>query len=298
MGFEWLALIAAFLWAVSSIISVTPAKHLGSFSYSRWRMGCTALILSTMAMVTGGWSTVESSHITPMMLSGLIGIFIGDTALFACLNRMGPRQAGLLFSCHAVFSALLGYFLFSETMTPLELLGSALVFSGVATAIFFGRHGNSNHKASELETIKGNVCFGVGLGITAALCQALGGIIAKPVMQTAVDPVAASGIRMITAFIAHCLFLFTGTRHAKSIHPITWPIFGITALNGFLAMAVGMTLILFALQTGNVGMVALLSSTTPIMVLPLLWIYTKQRPNKYAWLGALLAVAGTGILVS
>ncbi|MGR5456899.1 EamA family transporter, partial [Vibrio alfacsensis] len=41
MGFEWLALIAAFLWAVSSIISVTPAKHLGSFSYSRWRMGCT-----------------------------------------------------------------------------------------------------------------------------------------------------------------------------------------------------------------------------------------------------------------
>ncbi len=298
MGFEWLALIAAFLWAVSSIISVTPAKHLGSFSYSRWRMGCTALILSTMAMVTGGWSTVESSHITPMMLSGLIGIFIGDTALFACLNRMGPRQAGLLFSCHAVFSALLGYFLFSETMTPLELLGSALVFSGVATAIFFGRRGNSNHKASELETIKGNVWFGVGLGITAALCQALGGIIAKPVMQTAVDPVAASAIRMITAFIAHCLFLFTGTRHAKSLHPITWPIFGITALNGFLAMAVGMTLILFALQTGNVGMVALLSSTTPIMVLPLLWIYTKQRPNKYAWLGALLAVAGTGILVS
>jgi drug/metabolite transporter (DMT)-like permease len=63
-------------------------------------------------------------------------------------------------------------------------------------------------------------------------------------------------------------------------------------------MAVGMTLILFALQTGNVGMVALLSSTTPIMVLPLLWIYTKQRPNKYAWLGAAFAVIGTSILVS
>ncbi|GAL23465.1 DMT family transporter [Vibrio sp. SCSIO 43140] len=304
MGFEWLALIAAFLWAVSSIISVKPAKHLGSFSYSRWRMGCTAFILSSMAAITGGWTSVESVHITPMMLSGLIGIFIGDTALFACLNRMGPRQAGLLFSCHAVFSAVLGYFLFSETMSPLELLGSALVFSGVATAIFFGRKssnkqtGSQNNKASELETIKGNVWFGVGLGITAALCQALGGIIAKPVMQTEIDPVAASAIRMITAFIAHSLFLFTGARHAKSLNPINWSIFGITALNGFLAMAVGMTLILFALQTGNVGMVALLSSTTPIMVLPLLWIYTKQRPNKYAWLGAALAVAGTSILVS
>ncbi len=177
MGFEWLALIAAFLWAVSSIISVKPAKHLGSFSYSRWRMGCTALMLSSMAAITGGWASVESVHITPMMLSGLIGIFIGDTALFACLNRMGPRQAGLLFSCHAVFSAVLGYFLFSETMSPIELLGSALVFSGVATAIFFGRRGSNNSKTSELETIKGNVWFGVGLGITAALCQALGALL-------------------------------------------------------------------------------------------------------------------------
>ena len=62
-------------------------------------------------------------------------------------------------------------------------------------------------------------------------------------------------------------------------------------------MAVGMTLILYALQEGNVGMVALLSSTTPIMLLPLLWIYTKRRPNRFAWLGAALAVIGAGILV-
>ncbi|USD40897.1 DMT family transporter [Vibrio sp. SCSIO 43135] len=294
MGFEWLALAAAFLWAVASLLSVTPAQHLGTFAYSRWRMGCTSVILATMALFTGGWSTVETNAITAMMLSGLIGIFIGDTALFACLNRMGPRQAGLLFSCHAVFSAILGYFIFSETMSNLELLGSLLVFSGVLTAIFFGRRGQSNNK---LEMIKGNVWFGVALGLTAAMCQALGGIIAKPIMQTAIDPVAASAMRMITAFIAHCLFLLSGAKLAKATQPMNRSIFLITAINGFLAMAVGMTLILYALQEGNVGMVALLSSTTPIMLLPILWIYTKQRPNRYAWIGAIVAVIGTGILV-
>lgn len=103
MGYEWLALAAAFLWAIASLLSVTPARHLGTFAYSRWRMGSTFTILATMALITGGWSTVEASAVPPMMLSGLIGIFIGDTALFACLNRMGPRQSGLLFSCHAVF---------------------------------------------------------------------------------------------------------------------------------------------------------------------------------------------------
>ncbi|CAH7159173.1 Permease of the drug/metabolite transporter (DMT) superfamily [Vibrio chagasii] len=294
MGFEWLALAAAFLWAIASLMSVKPAQHLGSFAYSRWRMGCTAVILSSMAWFTGGWSTVETDLVTPIMLSGLIGIFIGDTALFACLNRMGPRQAGLLFSCHAVFSAILGYFLFSESMTSGELIGSALVFSGVLTAIFFGRRGQANN---QLEAIKGTVWIGVALGITAAICQALGGIIAKPVMQTSIDPVAASAIRMITAFVAHSAFRLTGAKLSRTLNPMNGQIFAITAVNGFLAMAVGMTLILYALQEGNVGMVALLSSTTPIMLLPILWLYTKQRPNAYAWIGAIVAVVGTGILV-
>ncbi|EEX35538.1 MULTISPECIES: DMT family transporter [Vibrio] len=295
MGFEWLALAAAFLWAVASLLSVGPAQHLGTFAYSRWRMGSTSVILASMAALTGGWATVETSAISAMALSGLIGIFIGDTALFACLNRMGPRQAGLLFSCHAVFSAILGYFLFSETMTSTELIGSALVFSGVLTAIFFGRKGQSNN---HLESIKGNIWLGIGLGLIAALCQALGGIIAKPVMQTAIDPVAASAMRMMTAFAAHCVFFLSGAKLAKATLPMNLRLFAITAVNGFLAMAVGMTLILYALQEGNVGMVALLSSTTPIMLLPILWIYTKKRPNRFAWFGAILAVVGTGLLVS
>ncbi|CAM4459012.1 DMT family transporter [Vibrio agarivorans] len=294
MGYEWLALAAAFLWAVASLMSVTPAAHLGTFAYSRWRMGCTSLILTAMALYTGGWASVTSPAVTPMVLSGLIGIFIGDTALFACLNRMGPRQAGLLFSCHAVFSVILGFFIFSETMTSIELVGSLLVFIGVAGAIFFGRKKPSS---SKLEQVSGSLHLGISLGLVAALCQALGGIIAKPVMMTDIDPIAASAIRMISAFVAHSLFRLTGAKIAKATQPMNRRIFAITALNGFIAMAVGMTLILYALKDGHVGMVALLSSTTPVMLLPLLWLYTKQRPNRYAWIGAFLAVSGTALLV-
>lgn len=295
MSYEWFALAAAALWAISSLISVVPARHLGSFAYSRWRMGCTAIMLTSMAWFIGGWATIESSHIIPMALSGLIGIFIGDTALFACMNRMGPRMAGLLFSCHAVFSAILGYWLFHETLSALELLGAILVFSGVVIAIFFGRKQANQHT---WETIQGKLHIAICLGLLAALCQAMGGIIAKPIMQTSIDPVAASAIRMITAFIAHLTLRASGAKIAKPLQAINWKILGVTAVNGFLAMAVGMTLILYALQKGNVGMVALLSATTPIMILPLLWIYTKKRPSPFAWLGALLAVTGTGVLVA
>lgn len=180
-------------------------------------------------------------------------------------------------------------------MTKTEFLGSVLVFSGVVIAIFFGRKQPNQHV---WESIQGKISIAIGLGLLAAFCQAMGGIIAKPVMQTSADPIAASAIRMITAFAAHLVLRASGAHIAKPLQSINWKVLGITALNGFLAMVVGMTLILYALQQGNVGMVALLSATTPIMILPLLWIYTKQRPSPFAWVGALLAVVGTGILVS
>ena len=38
MHYEWLALAAALLWAIASLLSVQPASHLGAFAFSRWRM--------------------------------------------------------------------------------------------------------------------------------------------------------------------------------------------------------------------------------------------------------------------
>lgn len=192
MQYEWLAIVAASLWALSSILSITPARHLGTFAYSRWRMGCVTVILGSAALVTGGWSTLGSQDLLPMILSGFIGIFIGDTALFSCLNRLGPRRAGLLFSCHAVFSALLGYWLFAETLTGWRFLGAAMVFSGVMIAVFYGSRKDSH----QWEEVRGNIYIAVGLGLLAAFCQAVGGVLAKPVMVTDVDAIAASAVRM------------------------------------------------------------------------------------------------------
>ncbi|MBC7001266.1 DMT family transporter [Photobacterium sp. BZF1] len=297
MNYEWLALAAAFLWAVSSLISVTPSRHLGAFAYSRWRMACVTVMLSSMAWLNGGWASMQWDYASVMMLSGVIGIFIGDTALFACFNRIGPRRGGLLFACHAVFSALLGMWLFGEILQGWKLLGSIAVFAGVAVAISFGQR-RGNERQQHWEGNHGSLAFAILLGLTAALCQSLGAIIAKPVMQTAVDPIAASAVRMASAFAAHSILRLSGVPLAKPLQPINLRILLQVALNGLLAMAIGMTLILYALRDGDVGMVALLSSTSPIMILPLLWLHTRQRPPAAAWFGAIIAVLGTMLILT
>ena len=68
--------------------------------------------------------------------------------------------------------------------------------------------------------------------------------------------------------------------------------------NSVLSMVLGMTLILQALKHGDAGMVAVLSSVSPVLVLPLLWLVYKRSPALGAWLGAALTMLGTILILN
>ena len=292
--YDLFALGAAACWAVGSVMSVTPSRHLGAFAFTRWRMLMVALMLWAVVVVSGSWRTFSPSAWGVMAASGLVGIFVGDTALFAALNRLGPRRAGVLFATHAVFSAFLGFGLLGERMTGQALLGGVLTLSGVTAAILLGRHKEETH---EWEADRGHVGAGVALALLAALCQALGSLIAKPMMSTQVDPIMASAVRVTVATCAHFVLLAGGFKAARAQHEPTLRVLVQTGLNGFIAMGVGMTLVLLALEKGDVGMVAILSSVSPILVLPLLWFQLGRAPATGAWLGAMLTVVGTALIL-
>lgn len=292
--YDLLALGAAACWAVGSVMSVMPARHLGAFAFTRWRMAMVAVMLWAVVAVQGSWHSFDGHAWGTMAVSGLIGIFIGDTALFSAINRLGPRRAGVLFATHAAFSAALGFALLDERMSLQALSGGLLTLAGVMLAILLGRHKGETHA---WETDHGHVGMGVALALLAALCQAVGSLIAKPVMAQQVDPIMASAVRVTVATVAHAVLLLTGFRAARASQPPTLRVLAQTGLNGFIAMGVGMTLVLLALEKGDVGMVAILSSVSPILVLPLLWLQLKRAPAPGAWLGAVLTVVGTALIL-
>jgi uncharacterized membrane protein len=116
-------------------------------------------------------------------------------------------------------------------------------------------------------------------------------------MGADVDPVVASAVRVSVACSAHFVLLLAGFPASRAQTAPTLRVLAQTALNGFIAMGVGMTLILLALKNGDVGMVAILSSVSPVLVLPLLWLRLGRAPALGAWLGATLTVVGTVLIL-
>ena len=297
-AYDLLALGAAACWALGSLISVGPSRHLGAFAFSRWRMLLVALMLWAATLTLspwGGWHSLPPQSWWPLALSGLVGIFVGDVALFAAMNRLGPRRAGVLFATHAAFSAVLGFVVLGERIGLQAALGGALTLAGVMTAILLGRRQDEAHA---WEADRGHVGAGVLLALLAALCQALASLIVKPVMVTpGVDPIAASAVRVSVATVAQFVLLASGFAAARPTQSPTFAVLAQTGVNGFVAMGMGMTLVLVALKNGEVGTVGILSSVSPVLLLPLLWLRLGRPPAPAAWLGAGLTVVGTALIL-
>jgi drug/metabolite transporter (DMT)-like permease len=294
MRSEALAALAALCWAVGSLLSATAASRMGAFAFTRWRLFFALTLLWALALWSGQWRTLDQHAVVLLVISGLVGIFIGDTALFACMNRLGPRRSGVLFATHALFSAVLAWLVLGETLWGWTLMGSALLVSGVMVAITWGRRADEDHR---WEQTRGSLAAGVALGLAAAVGQSVATLMLKPLMSTGVDAVAASALRTTAAFVAHLALLWAGLRLARVQQPLTASVLWHTWASAAVAMALGMTLILAALRTGQANLVGIFSSLSPVLLLPLLWLIYRRRPAMGAWIGSAMAVLGSALIL-
>jgi drug/metabolite transporter (DMT)-like permease len=205
-----------------------------------------------------------------------------------------PRRTGILFATNAPITALMGFLLLEERLPPSTILGCALIMAGVFLAVF---HSSTTQRHS-FEQVRGSLAVGVGLGVLGAFCQAVSVIIMRPVAASGVDAVAASALRVGTGALALSATLLVRSAVVRPATRLSFSLVGQTALSGMVGMALGMTFLLIALAHGPAGLVSTLSATSPILILPILWVVTKESPAPGAWLGAFLAVVGAASIFS
>lgn len=296
VGYEAAALGAAFTWALGGLIAAYPTSILGGPRFTRLRMYWVAFALAVVATVLGGWRTLGTRELLLLGSSGVVGLALGDVALFSAFARLGPRRTGILFAANAPMAAVASAIVFGERFSIPALVGSALVMAGVTLAIAFGtRPGEKHH----WEAVHGSLLVGVTFGLLGAAGQAGGVLLADPAFDSDPDPWAAAAVRAIVGLAALIALRGYFERRAQKPYPerIGWRLWGIIIVSGTLAMVIGKTLVLIALGDGDPGIVSVLVATSPVIQLPLIWVYTRTVPAPGAWAGAAVATAGTAMIV-
>lgn len=288
---ELAALGTATCWALTGVIAADAMRALGAFRFNLIRQGLVAALLGLVVWSGGHWAGMDWATVAVLAVSGIIGILIGDTCNFAAVDRLGPRRAGAIFALNAPMAAVLSWALLGEALSLQATAGIGLTAAGVAIAIL----GRPRANAHRFEQTSGILLTGVALGLLAALGQAAGSLIARPVMAAGMDPWAASLVRVGASGL---------TMGVLAVTPFAPPVPGtatrkvliLTTATALIGLLLGMTLFLYALQGSKTGIIATLSATSPVIILPLLWLRTGQRPTAISFCGAALAVAGLALI--
>lgn len=287
---ELFALGAALCIAVSGMLIGELKGRVDVFRLARWQMLAALAMTGAVSLALGGWRTLGREQIGLLAASSLFGIVIASTTYFAAIYKAGPRNTALLFSLTSPFALALGYVFLGETISRQQGLGVVLVLAGIVLAI--GVPGRGTARLPQAST----PWAGIVLGVVTALGQALGSLLARPAMAAGVEPFTAMAVR---SGLAALVFIVIAVLPIAAINrPYQFSTrdlgFGIGA--AFFGTCLGMSLLMAALAQGHVGIVSTLSSMTPVVILPMVWWRTGAAPPVSAWIGAMLAVTGTGLI--
>lgn len=288
---ELAALGTATCWATTGILASDAIRALGAFHFNLIRQVFVTLILAVVVLASGALALPDWHTVAMLAVSGVVGILLGDTLNFAAVGRLGPRRAGAVFALNAPMAAVLGWVLLGERLGWQAGLGIAVTVAGVALAIL----GRPQEGAHRLEELHGGLRVGLLFGLGAALGQATGALIARPYMAGGLDPYVGSLIRVGASGLAMGVMATLPFASPKA-GAVTGKVLVLTGATALIGLLIGMTLFLFALQGSQTGIIATLSATSPVIILPLLWLRTGQRPTLTSWAGAALAVTGLALI--
>lgn len=225
-------------------------------------------------------------------LSGVIGLALGDAALFQAFVQLGTRLTMLVFSTAPVFAAIMGYFFFDETLEPIAMLGMLLSLGGVAWVV-------SEQEPGERSNAECRVyLFGLLFAFLAALGQALGAITAKFGLVGDFPALSAQVLRMLVATGSMWLFTllrgdvrktFTALRNQPRA-------FGLLLIGSLFGPVTGVWLSLVSIQNTQVGIASTLIAMVPIFLLPVGYFVFKEKVSPRGIAGTLVALAGVAIL--
>lgn len=282
------ALVTAFLWSASSFLFTDISKKVGSIKLNIYRLAV-ACVLILLTILIGGFSySATFNQILLLSISGVVGLTIGDSFLFKAFSEIGPRLSMLIMASNPGMAALIAWIVLGESLSIWGIAGIIITLGGIVFVVMEKSEGSS----SKYKITRNGLIF----AFIAALGQAVGLIFAKLAkFDGEINAFTATFIRLASALI----FLYPSVKFGgrlkteSNISSKTW---GKLVLASVIGPYLGISLSFIAILNTKVGIASTIMSMPPVIMLPIIYFYYKEKLSWKAVFGAIIAVIGVSIL--
>ena len=299
---EIMAILAAVIFSWTSIFFTIASQRLGVTTVNLLRLPTGAVCLGLSHLVLTGriWpQALLWQDQVWLGVSGIVGLAIGDSALFRSFSMIGPRRGMTMMALAPVFTVMLAWSLLGERLNLWALLGIVAVIGGVVIA----SRGRDGGKGQFAQLPPGVLRAGLLLALVASAGQGVGSVFAKLGLtgtgsgSAGISPLGGTLVRITWAAAAYWAVvlprqdlrrLAAGLRDRK----------GVVALFAGIMMGpfISVWISLVAIKNTEAGIAQVLLGTVPIFVVVPAWIVYRDRPSVASLLGVLMAVAGGALL--
>lgn len=289
------AFLTTVFFSLSVIFAHRSIRAVGLTRANLGRLLVAVLCLGLYAHLFGGG--LGGAGRNWFLLSGLIGMGLGDLAGFSALPLLGSRLTILMSQCLAVPIAILAerWWIGTHLRTD-QIVWGAVILLGVAVALM------PTPRQPPLVRIRP---AGFLFGFLAAVGQGLGAVVSRRAYEAAAlagqstDGITAAYQRTLGGLaITAAYFLVRAwlrrdrdrpvpTASAPRTRRYAWVV-----ANALAGAVLGVSCYQWALATTPSGVVLPIVATTPLVIIPFSYLIEGDRPSRRSLVGGAIAVVG------
>jgi len=254
-------------------------------------MALASIFLFIIISLLGINLTLSFNQVSNLIISGILGLVLGDSFLFKSFQLIGARLGIIIMAAVPVLSTILAFFFLNEIISFLGMIGMMLTIAGILIVVL-------ERKTSDENNFSINK-IGIFYGFLGALGQATGLIFAKFAFQGGeLNGFAASFIRLFSASLIILPLAATFGRYKNPIKVYSKDSYStkVILIGTVFGPVLGITGSLIAIAYAKVGIASTLMATMPIIMLPISRFYFKEKLDWKAIIGAFVAVIGAAII--
>ena len=284
---DFYAILTALSWSCGVIFFEIAGRVLNSLQISLLKNIVGVLGFISFIIIQGDpFPDFIGQEYFILIISGIIGVAIGDILFLASLRRIGSSLSAIVSTGYTISIFILAFLMFGEVISFISYIGGLLVILGVVIGTI----------DRDLERTPKEILYGVSFGLLANLCTAYSVLLLRPIMDVhPVVPIALVRFSIGMIISAFGILYLNGKLALRETILKGFSNYNLLA-GAFFGTFLSVIFWLAGFKYTLAGRAAIYNQLSTIFIILLASVFLNQQMTKRKWVAVSLALMGSFVV--